>query len=472
MSYEIILVDDGSTDGTREWLAGLGEPFRVVLNERNLGFGARPTAGPRSPGASILALLNNDLVLDARLAGADAERPRASGPAGRPRRKHPAERGHPRDRPRRNRRQTRRASPSTIRPGAGPRLARCLQPAPSVFAVTGACVLVRADTWRCLGGFDEAYVNGCEDVDLCLRAREAGPRERRRAAQPRPAPRELVARPQPAATRRTRAASSCAGATNSPGAASRPSGPGIISGACSRIRATFRTGPRPCSPRSTSCVSGASPPGPPRSFAKYGHRRGARPLAGNVFRLMMSTFQHTPPFGGAFARRFTRYSGLFFDEFAADSAWIRETAVMRLPPMADVGTVVLKGEFLAHPGVRGPERGFPTRWRCSLTGTSAAKVFAQGPGPGRRGSRSTGRRPRRGSVLYLALHGTRLHERPRVARAASPASGPSSATGRRTATASSGCCRSSPTTTGGSTISRSGRAPTRPRSPAPTPARA
>jgi GT2 family glycosyltransferase len=40
--------------------------------------------------------------------------------------------------------------------------------------VTGACVLVRADTWRRLGGFDEAYINGCEDIDLCLRAREEG----------------------------------------------------------------------------------------------------------------------------------------------------------------------------------------------------------------------------------------------------------------------------------------------------------
>jgi hypothetical protein len=41
-------------------------------------------------------------------------------------------------------------------------------------AVTGACVLVRAATWRRLGGFDEGYRNGCEDVDLCLRARQAG----------------------------------------------------------------------------------------------------------------------------------------------------------------------------------------------------------------------------------------------------------------------------------------------------------
>lgn len=41
-------------------------------------------------------------------------------------------------------------------------------------AVTGACLAIRRDVWDELGGFDESYVNGYEDVDLCLRAREAG----------------------------------------------------------------------------------------------------------------------------------------------------------------------------------------------------------------------------------------------------------------------------------------------------------
>ena len=41
-------------------------------------------------------------------------------------------------------------------------------------AVTGACLAVTAATFRGLGGFDEGYVNGYEDVDLCLRHRQAG----------------------------------------------------------------------------------------------------------------------------------------------------------------------------------------------------------------------------------------------------------------------------------------------------------
>ena len=40
-------------------------------------------------------------------------------------------------------------------------------------AVTGACLAVRAEDWIALEGFDAAFFNGCEDVDLCLRLSEA-----------------------------------------------------------------------------------------------------------------------------------------------------------------------------------------------------------------------------------------------------------------------------------------------------------
>lgn len=41
-------------------------------------------------------------------------------------------------------------------------------------AVTAACMLVRRDAFEWLGGFDEAIAVGFGDVDLCLRARQAG----------------------------------------------------------------------------------------------------------------------------------------------------------------------------------------------------------------------------------------------------------------------------------------------------------
>jgi GT2 family glycosyltransferase len=41
-------------------------------------------------------------------------------------------------------------------------------------AVTGACMLTTRKLWHELGGFDEQYLNGCEDIDLCFKALVAG----------------------------------------------------------------------------------------------------------------------------------------------------------------------------------------------------------------------------------------------------------------------------------------------------------
>jgi GT2 family glycosyltransferase len=43
-------------------------------------------------------------------------------------------------------------------------------------AVTGACMLVRAERWQELGGLDDSYSFGLEDIDFCLRARQRGAR--------------------------------------------------------------------------------------------------------------------------------------------------------------------------------------------------------------------------------------------------------------------------------------------------------
>lgn len=171
-SYEIILVDDGSTDGTREWLSGLGAPFRVLLNERNMGYGASTNRGAAIARGEILALLNNDLILRRgwlrpMLDAMESHGPRAGLVGNVQINAATHEVDHAgiwitlNGKPEHDRRKPSLAS-------------MVYDPYPAVFAVTGACVLVRADTWRRLGGFDEDYVNGCEDVDLCLRARAAG----------------------------------------------------------------------------------------------------------------------------------------------------------------------------------------------------------------------------------------------------------------------------------------------------------
>jgi glycosyltransferase involved in cell wall biosynthesis len=121
----------------------------------------------------------------------------------------------------------------------------------------------------------------------------------------------------------------------------------------------------------------------------------------------MSTLPHTPPYGGAFARRFTRYSGLYFDEFATQSAWLRETAVIHLPPVADISCVVLKGEFRAHPQARGPERAFPGL-EVLLDGRSVATIRPAGPGPWEARLALEPVSAQKGAAVTLRLHGTGL----------------------------------------------------------------
>jgi GT2 family glycosyltransferase len=172
IAYEVILVDDGSTDGTREWLAGLGEPFRVVLNERNRGFGASTNRGASLARGRVLALLNNDLILKPGwlrpMLNALSFPGGRAGIVG-----NVQENAATLEVDHAGIEVTMTGKPEHVR--QAPRLASLVfRPAPSVFAVTGACMLIKTDTWGRLGGFDEAYTNGCEDVDLCLRARALG----------------------------------------------------------------------------------------------------------------------------------------------------------------------------------------------------------------------------------------------------------------------------------------------------------
>ena len=44
----------------------------------------------------------------------------------------------------------------------------------NVSAVTGACMMVRRDVWEQLGGLDESFAVAFNDVDFCMRVRQAG----------------------------------------------------------------------------------------------------------------------------------------------------------------------------------------------------------------------------------------------------------------------------------------------------------
>jgi glycosyltransferase involved in cell wall biosynthesis len=66
-SRELVLVDDGSTDGTRELLAGRTWPeqVKVVFHERNLGKGAAVRTALTHATGDLSAILDADLEYDA-----------------------------------------------------------------------------------------------------------------------------------------------------------------------------------------------------------------------------------------------------------------------------------------------------------------------------------------------------------------------------------------------------------------------
>lgn len=169
LDYEIILIDDGSTDGTREWLLELGTPCRVLLNERNLGFAASNNRAAREASSDLLFFLNNDLVLlpgwfepmrnlfrKRRHIGLVSNWQKTCADD---RLDHCGVRFDSFGRPYHER---------------VPSLTKRLQRYSRTRAVTAACCAISREVFLDVGGFDEAYRNGYEDVDLCLRLNARG----------------------------------------------------------------------------------------------------------------------------------------------------------------------------------------------------------------------------------------------------------------------------------------------------------
>jgi GT2 family glycosyltransferase len=171
-AHEIVVVDDGSTDGTRDWLTTLGGSCRVLLNERNLGYAGANNRGVAAANKEIVALLNNDLILPPRwLEPMLAVHRRLGARAGlvgnvqldarTGQVDHAGIFINLKGKPEHDRREAQ---------GWG----TLLHGWHEVDALTGACLLLARETWHRLGGFDEGFRNGGEDVDLCFRARRAG----------------------------------------------------------------------------------------------------------------------------------------------------------------------------------------------------------------------------------------------------------------------------------------------------------
>lgn len=66
LTYEIIIVDNASTDGTAEYLNGVGGRVRYRILEKNRGFAGATNIGMMMAKGTTLVLLNNDTIVTAR----------------------------------------------------------------------------------------------------------------------------------------------------------------------------------------------------------------------------------------------------------------------------------------------------------------------------------------------------------------------------------------------------------------------
>ena len=179
---DIVVVDNGSTDGSTALVQGTGVPCRLVRSPRNGGYGAGANLGARNSQRELLFICNPDLVaepeaierlveaLDAHLDAAVAgpmllETDGSVYPSGRTFPDLGEALGHG-------------FVGLFWRGNPWTRRYRLLgdeqHRARDADWVSGAGLLVRRAGFEAVGGFDEAYFMYVEDVDLCWRLHRAG----------------------------------------------------------------------------------------------------------------------------------------------------------------------------------------------------------------------------------------------------------------------------------------------------------
>ncbi len=170
--YEVIVVDNASTDETKKLLSALGGDIQIVTNETNLGFAKACNQGAHLSRGKYLVFLNNDTIpLSGWLENLiqEVETNATVDVVG-----------------------SKLLYPDDTIQHAGVVFSKYFEQTPHhIFAgaannlpavnsrrefqaVTAACMLVRKETFQKIGGFDEEFVNGFEDIDFCLKVRQLG----------------------------------------------------------------------------------------------------------------------------------------------------------------------------------------------------------------------------------------------------------------------------------------------------------
>jgi GT2 family glycosyltransferase len=170
-SFEVIVVDDASTDESLENARQVCRPFRAVVHERNQGFAAACNAGAEAANGELVAFVNNDAVPERawlrELVECIDRHPEAACV---------------------DSKLYRRGTDHILdgagdaftwglkayRRGSGTRDDGLYSREEEILLASGAACVWRAEAFRRLGGFAEEFFAYYEDVDLSLRARRAG----------------------------------------------------------------------------------------------------------------------------------------------------------------------------------------------------------------------------------------------------------------------------------------------------------
>jgi GT2 family glycosyltransferase len=170
VDFEIIVVNDASTDATGQVLNGFGDQIRVITHTANMGFATACNEGAEHASGTYLVFLNNDTIVTAgwldSLAHYADSHPDAAVVG--------SKLLYPND--------TIQHAGVAICQDGDPRhlYAGFAADHPAVNksrrfqVVTAACALFRREPFEQIGGFDTAFRNGFEDVDICLRLGEVG----------------------------------------------------------------------------------------------------------------------------------------------------------------------------------------------------------------------------------------------------------------------------------------------------------
>ena len=170
ISYEVLIVDDASKDGTPKFLQSLDSRYRTFYNETNKGFAQNNNFAAKQAHGKYLCFLNNDVFVQGNWLLPMIEVFKTNEKVGMVgnvqqlensiRYDHMGVVFAPQGNPRHY------GQGFFHRPFKGK--------VKQWSAVTAACCITVKENFLAIGGFDEVFVNGCEDVDLCLRMTEKG----------------------------------------------------------------------------------------------------------------------------------------------------------------------------------------------------------------------------------------------------------------------------------------------------------